>query len=153
GWYQHLYTFGPAALLVILIILLGAGLLMRQNGSLAKKNRILEVTLENMAHGLCMFDGAQRLIVCNARYTTMYGLDPEHMRPGTTLRAILDARVAAGSSPEAAQEYIETRIAEVSRNEPYCAVNELRDGKVIQVTHQPIDGGGWVAIHQDITDS
>ena len=24
---------------------------------------------------------------------------------------------------------------------------------MIQVTHQPIDGGGWVAIHQDITDS
>jgi diguanylate cyclase (GGDEF)-like protein len=75
------------------------------------------------------------------------------MRPGTTLRAILEARVAAGSSPEAAQEYIETRIAEVARNEPYSAVNELRDGKVIQVTHQPIDSGGWVAIHQDITDS
>ena len=32
-------------------------------------------------------------------------------------------------------------------------MNELRDGKMIQVTHQPIDGGGWVAIHQDITDS
>jgi len=153
AWYQHLYTFGPGALVVILIILLGTGLLMRQNGNLTRKNRILEVTLENMAHGLCMFDREQRLIVCNARYTAMYGLGPEDMRPGTTLRAILEARVAAGSSPEAAQEYIETRIAEVARNEPYCVVNELRDGKVIQVTHQPIDGGGWVAIHQDITDS
>ena len=81
------------------------------------------------------------------------GWAPSDMRPGTTLRAILEARVAAGSSPQAAQEYIETRIAEVTRNEPYCAVNELRDGRVIQVTHQPIDGGGWVAIHQDITDS
>jgi diguanylate cyclase (GGDEF)-like protein len=153
AWYQHLYTFGPGALVVILIILLGTGLLMRQNGSLTRKNRILEVTLENMAHGLCMFDREQRLIVCNARYTSMYGLGPEDMRPGTTLREILEARVAAGSSPEAAQEYIETRIGEVARNEPYCVVNELRDGKVIQVTHQPIDGGGWVAIHQDITDS
>ena len=153
AWYQHLYTFGPGALLVILIILLGTGLLMRQNGSLTRKNRILEVTLENMAHGLCMFDREQRLIVCNARYAGMYGLGPEDMRPGTTLRAILEARVAAGSSPQAGQEYIDTRLAEVARNEPYCVVNELRDGKVIQVTHQPIDGGGWVAIHQDITDS
>jgi diguanylate cyclase (GGDEF)-like protein/PAS domain S-box-containing protein len=153
AWYQHLATFGPAALLVVLIILLGTGLLMWQTGTLARKNRILEVTLENMAHGLCMFDGEQRLIVCNARYTKIYGLGPDDMQPGTTLRAILEARVVAGSSPEAAQEYIETRIAEVTRNEPYCAVNELRDGRVIQVTHQPIDGGGWVAIHQDITDS
>ena len=28
-----------------------------------------------MAHGLCMFDGQQRLIVCNERYAKMYGLD------------------------------------------------------------------------------
>jgi diguanylate cyclase (GGDEF)-like protein/PAS domain S-box-containing protein len=153
SWYQHLYTFGPAALLVISVILLGTGLLMWQTGNLAYKNRILEVTLENMAHGLCMFDGQQRLIVCNERYAKMYGLSPSEMRPGTKLRTILEARVAAGSSPAAAQEYIETRIAEVTRNEPYSAVNELRDGRVVAVTHQPIEGGGWVAIHQDITDS
>jgi diguanylate cyclase (GGDEF)-like protein len=153
SWYQHLYTFGPGALLVISVILLGTGLLMWQTGNLAYKNRILEVTLENMAHGLCMFDGQQRLIVCNARYAEMYGLSPGEMRPGTKLRTVLEARVAAGSSPAAAQEYIDTRLAEVSRNEPYCAVTELRDGRVISITHQPIEGGGWVAIHQDITDS
>jgi diguanylate cyclase (GGDEF)-like protein len=153
SWYQHLYTFGPGALLVISVILLGTGLLMWQTGNLAYKNRILEVTLENMAHGLCMFDGQQRLIVCNERYAKMYGLSPGEMRPGTKLRSILEARVAAGSSPAAAQEYIDTRLAEANRNEPYCAVTELRDGRVISITHQPIKGGGWVAIHQDITDS
>jgi diguanylate cyclase (GGDEF)-like protein/PAS domain S-box-containing protein len=153
SWYQHLYTFGPGALLVISVILLGTGLLMWQTGNLAYKNRILEVTLENMAHGLCMFDGQQRLIVCNERYAKMYGLSSDETRAGTKLRSILEARVAAGSSPAAAQEYIDTRIAEVTRNEPYSAVNELRDGRVVAVTHRPIEGGGWVAIHQDITDS
>jgi PAS domain S-box-containing protein len=153
GWYQHLYTFGPGALAVVVLILLGTAALTWQAGNLAKKNRILEVTLENMAHGLCMFDAGQRLIVCNERYAKMYGLSADQMRPGTTLRQILEARVAAGSSPEAAQEYIETRIDEVTRNEPYCAVNELRNGRFVAVTHQPIEGGGWVAIHQDITDS
>jgi diguanylate cyclase (GGDEF)-like protein len=148
-----LNTFVPATLLVISVILFGTGLLMWQTGNLAYKNRILEVTLENMAHGLCMFDGQQRLIVCNERYAKMYRLKPEEMRPGTTLRSILEARVAAGSSPAAGQEYIDTRLAEVTRNEPYSAVNELRDGRVVAVTHQPIEGGGWVAIHQDITDS
>jgi diguanylate cyclase (GGDEF)-like protein/PAS domain S-box-containing protein len=153
SWYQHLYRFGPGALLVISVILLGTGLLMWQTGNLAYKNRILEVTLENMAHGLCMFDGQHRLIVCNERYARMYGLSPSEIRPGTKLRSILEARVAAGNSPAATQEYIDTRLSEVTRNEPYCAVTELRDGRVISITHQPIEGGGWVAIHQDITDS
>jgi diguanylate cyclase (GGDEF)-like protein len=58
-----------------------------------------------------------------------------------------------GSSPAAAQEYIDTRISEVARNEPYSAENTRRDGRVVAVTHQPIEGGGWVAIHQDITAS
>ena len=33
--------------------------------------------LNNMSHGLCFFDGEQRLIVCNRRYLDMYGLPPE----------------------------------------------------------------------------
>src|ERR1051326_7512272 len=71
--------------------------------------------------------------------------------PGPRLRSILDARVAAGQSPADAQEYIAKRLAEVSRPEPYYAVNHLRDGRVIAVMHQPKRDGGWVAIHQDIT--
>jgi len=153
AWYQHLYTFGPVTLLTVLIILLGTGTLMWQTGDLARKNRILELTLENMAHGLCMFDGEQRLIVCNRRYAKMYGLSADEIRSGETLRAILEARVAAGSSPKGAEEYIETRLCEVTRSDPYCVVHELRDGRVVAITHQPIEGGGWVAIHQDITAS
>ena len=41
-----------------------------------------------------MYDGDHRLIVCNNRYREMYDLLPEQVRPGTTLRAVLEARVA-----------------------------------------------------------
>jgi diguanylate cyclase (GGDEF)-like protein/PAS domain S-box-containing protein len=119
--------------------------------SLEQTNMWFDAALENMTHGLCMFDRDQRLIVCNRRYGEMYGLTSEQTRPGTTLRAILEARVAAGNSPEDAQDYINRRQEEVTRPEPYYAVNELRDGRVYAVNHQPMQGGGWVAIHEDIT--
>ena len=119
--------------------------------SLEQTNVWFNAALENMAHGLCMFDRDQRLIVCNRRYGEMYGLTPEQTKPGTTLRTILDARVAAGHSPVDAQGYIANRLEEVGRPEPYYAVNELRDGRVYAVNHQPMRDGGWVAIHQDIT--
>jgi diguanylate cyclase (GGDEF)-like protein len=151
-WYHHLYTAGPLTAFVVLVFGVGAGVLMWQTRKLARKSDILEVTLENMTHGLCMFDGSQRLTVCNRRYVEMYGLAPGHATPGTTLRSILEARVEAGQSPKAAQEYIDSRMEEVAHNEPYYVVNELRDGRVVSVTHQPISGGGWVGIHQDITD-
>jgi diguanylate cyclase (GGDEF)-like protein/PAS domain S-box-containing protein len=150
-FYQHLAAFAPMAALLAVIIVLGTLLLAKLNHRLAAKSNLLELTLENMSQGLCMFDRNQRLVVCNRHYAQMYGLSPEETAPGTTLRSILEARVAAGQSPADAQEYIDGRLAEVARPEPYYAVNHLRDGRVIAVMHQPKSGGGWVAIHQDIT--
>jgi len=98
-----------------------------------------------------MFDRDQRLLVSNARYGEMYGLSPEQIRPGTTLRAILEARVAAGSVPADTENYIGTRLTEVARSEAHYVVNELRDGRFFAVSHQPMQNGGWVAIHQEIT--
>lgn len=111
----------------------------------------LDTALDHMAHGLCMFDCNQRLIVCNERYSHMYGLAPDQTKPGTALRSILEARVAVGRSPNDADTYIEQRLQEVRRPEPYYVENELRDGRIFAVSHQPMQDGGWVAIHQDIT--
>jgi diguanylate cyclase (GGDEF)-like protein len=42
-------------------------------------------------------------------------------------------------------------LEEVAKSQPYYSINELRDGRVFAVSHQPMQDGGWVAIHQDIT--
>jgi diguanylate cyclase (GGDEF)-like protein/PAS domain S-box-containing protein len=150
-FYAHIKSLLPMAILLAVLIVIGTFILARQNRRLATKTNLLELTLENMSQGLCMFDRAQRLVVCNRHYAEMYGLSPEQTAPGTSLREILEARVAAGQSPADAEEYIERRLREVSGPEPYYAVNHLRDGRIIAVMHQPRHDGGWVAIHQDIT--
>ncbi len=101
-----------------------------------------------------MFDGAQRLVVCNARYTEMYGLEPGDTRPGTPLRAILERRSAIGSCPHGAADFIERRAhaAANSGNRPYFAIDELQDGRIIALAHKPMASGGWVTIHQDVTE-
>jgi diguanylate cyclase (GGDEF)-like protein/PAS domain S-box-containing protein len=150
-FYAYIDSLLPMAILLGIIIVVGTAFLAKQNSRLATKTNLLELTLENMSQGLCMFDRAQRLVVCNRHYAEMYGLAPEQTAAGTTLRSILEARVAAGQSPADAAEYIERRLREVAAPEPYYAVNHLRDGRVIAVMHQPRRDGGWVAIHQDIT--
>ena len=90
----------------------------------------LDTALDHMAHGLCMFDRNERLIVCNERYSNMYGLTRDHTKPGTTLRAILEARAEAGTSPSDVERYIEQRLREVRRRDPYYVENELRDGRI-----------------------
>ena len=118
---------------------------------LQEQNLRFDAALENMPHGLCMFDRNECLIVCNERYGEMYGLTGEQTKRGVTLRSILEARVAVGHSPEDANRYIEERLAEVRRNDPYYTENAMRDGRVLGVNHRPMHDGGWVATHQDIT--
>jgi diguanylate cyclase (GGDEF)-like protein len=123
----------------------------RSKQSLEQTNVLFDTALKNMAHGLCMFDGDQRMVVCNPRYGEMYGLPPELTRRGTTLRALLEARVAMGTCPRNAEHFVEERLEEVGKSKPYYSVNELRDGRIFAVSHQPMHNGGWVSIHQDIT--
>jgi diguanylate cyclase (GGDEF)-like protein len=123
----------------------------RSKRSLEQTNVLFDTALRNMAHGLCMFDSDQRLVVCNGRYGEMYRLPPDLTKPGTTLRAILEARVASGCCPQDAEHYIEERLEEIAKSRPYYAVNELRDGRIYAVSHQPMQAGGWVAVHQDVT--
>ena len=112
----------------------------------------LDTALDNMSQGLCMFDAMQRLIICNHRYAELYGLDAEQTKPGTTLRAILEARIARGSAPADHESYIKDRIKEVAENKPYQITNRLSDGRYIFVVHRPMANGGWVATHEDITE-
>jgi diguanylate cyclase (GGDEF)-like protein/PAS domain S-box-containing protein len=113
----------------------------------------LDAALANMSQGLCMFDAEQRLIVCNKRYADLYELNQEHTRPGTTLREILEHRIASGNAPLDDESYIRNRIEEVTINKPYQITNKLRDGRHIAVVHRPMEGGAWLATHEDVTEA
>ena len=104
-----------------------------------------------MSQGLCIFDANQQLIVCNQQYADMYGLDRDLTNPGTFLRAILEHQIVIGNvrNPET---YIETRLKSVRAKRPYQIVNRLRDGRLISVVHRPMNDGGWVTTHTDVTE-
>jgi len=123
----------------------------RSNQSLMSEKLRLHSAIANMPHGVCMFGPDKRLVVANDLYSTMYGLSPEQAQPGTTLDAILQARIAIGSSPKDSDNYIGTRLQEAFLPEPGYIINELRDERIIGISRRPMPDGGSVAIHQDIT--
>jgi diguanylate cyclase (GGDEF)-like protein/PAS domain S-box-containing protein len=125
--------------------------LREREAELRLQNLRFNAALENMPQGLCMFDRDQRLVVSNVQYATLYGLDPERLKIGTPFRDILEWRVSNGSCPENGEAYIEGRLAEVDRGTSYFTVDEMQDGKYIEVIFQPLAEGGWVAIHDDVT--
>ena len=57
--------------------------LMAKTVELEQVNGRLDVALNNMTHGLCMFNARRQLIVCNDTYRRMYDLPPKLVEPGT----------------------------------------------------------------------
>ncbi len=120
--------------------------------TLSEQNMRLDGALNNMIQGLCMFDAQNRLLVWNERYRTMYSIDPKRIWHGCTIRDLLDARIEAGTFPLDADRYDgELRMA-LKQGKTFTLNIDLNDGRTIAVVNQPIEGGGWVAMHEDVTE-
>ncbi|MGI4769636.1 MAG: putative bifunctional diguanylate cyclase/phosphodiesterase [Janthinobacterium lividum] len=113
---------------------------------------LLDVVLENTPTGLCMFDRDRVLILCNAAYARLYDLPEELARPGTPLDAILAFRIRRENAPSDMESYFQ--VVEDARRQGAHAAQRiaLQDGRTIQVTHNPMRDGGYVAIHDEVTD-
>ncbi|MEF2072508.1 putative bifunctional diguanylate cyclase/phosphodiesterase [Consotaella aegiceratis] len=100
---------------------------------LSVQNARFDAALNNMTQGLCMFDTAGRLAIVNRRFAQMFGMP----RLGVPLRDIqLDDTIKQLLEPSP---------------EPVFS-HELSDGRIIEVVRQEIEGGGWVATLEDITE-
>lgn len=121
-------------------------------------NRCLDVALNNMGRGLSMFDAEARLIVCNELYREIYSLPEALTRPGTTLAAILRYHVKNETGRDDPQElagqrkWIKTHVAELALGKSFSHTQSLKSGRIILVSNQPLAGGGWVDIQEDITE-
>jgi len=123
------------------------------NRKLREKNLERDVVINNISHGLVMFDSAARMVVCNDRYRQMYDLPPDVTEPGSTILEFLRHPVASGAFPADAEDYVRDlqsvfAVGEAARHEV-----KTNDGRIIAIVNQPMDGGGWVATHEDITEA
>ena len=124
-----------------------------QEEKLRTRNLQFDTAINNMSQGLCFFDGAQRLIVCNDRYLEMYGLSRDRIHPGTTLAEIVDMRFEVGSFPAmSTDEYLKWRNNVAVSADPTDSVVELHNGRTFEIRHRPMPDSGWVATHEDITE-
>jgi diguanylate cyclase (GGDEF)-like protein len=124
-------------------------LLATRERELTTQNIRFDAALNNMTHGLAMYDKDNRLTVANRRYVEMYRLSPESTKPGCTLREMLQARAAAGTYGGNLDQYVGRKFIEgtVERK-----TTEIPDGRTINIVNCWMADGGWVSTHQDITE-
>ena len=114
--------------------------------------QLLRTVIDNMSQGVLLFDSGTRLVVCNQRYIEMYGLSQEVTKPGCTLRDLIDHRILAGTFSGDSEEYIARLLENIRSGKTFNSTVTLSDGRIISIVRKPIADGGWLAIHEDITE-
>jgi methyl-accepting chemotaxis protein len=138
-------------LLMALGIAAFAGLSIAQWIVLRRSNARFTRALDNMAQGLCVWAEDGRLVLCNRRYAQMYELTPRMARPGTTLREMLQHRIDSGTFTGDPDQYVADLMKGMAGGKPVTSVREHK-GRFIAIVNRPLEDGGWVATHEDITD-
>jgi diguanylate cyclase (GGDEF)-like protein len=116
-------------------------------------NTRFSTALSNMAQGLCMFDGENRLTVWNDRYVEFLSIPKHLLKVGTPLRDILIYRHSHVMQKPQDDPAVQARVTELLALAPDASrVDQLLDGKLMLLTRQPMADGGWVTLIEDITE-
>jgi diguanylate cyclase (GGDEF)-like protein/PAS domain S-box-containing protein len=117
-----------------------------------KNEHLLHTVLDNMEQGVLMFDANARLVFCNRRYLTMYGLSKEVAAPGCSLRELLQHRAQRGNFSDDLEGYVAKLVACLAEKKTFCNIVNSGGDRVVSIVNTPLPDGGWLATHEDITD-
>jgi PAS domain-containing protein len=161
-----LYMAGVAALVIIMLGGVALFCARQIRKDISKRRLEVDTALNNMQHGLLLFDAAGRLVLYNQRFLRMYHLAADAVKPGRTLSDLLRLRKAAGTFKGDPDRFVAKLVdADGSfRGDPDRQIarlfeegrvqtkeTELPDGRIIAITNQSTPGYGWVSVHEDIT--
>lgn len=121
--------------------------LIYQEGEMRTLLARFQAVFNNMPQGVTLFDKHDKLILANQQYAKYYKLDPGQIKPGTPLEDLRGHRRASGTV-----EYTSEAGVENTSRENQVGTWRLDDGRTIETRHHPVPGGGWVTVHNDITE-
>ena len=110
-----------------------------------------QMAIDAMSQGVCVFDADMRVVFFNQRLIELYRFDPNRMKPGVPWRDVIEMRDAAGTSPLKANSHLATHQPMRAGQQSHEWLDRLPDGRTLQVRRQALPGGGWISLHQDVT--
>ncbi len=127
-------------------------LFLRSKDARKSSEQLLAGVLESVPAGIIIFDEARRISHVNKHYASIYGLDPAAITVGMNEAALRTLRENAGLPVIGSQT---RRSVEYGHgNGEYFVENwQLRDGRYISMSQLPLPDGGFIAIHQDVSEA
>jgi methyl-accepting chemotaxis protein len=90
--------------------------------------------------------------MCNQQYLRMYKLSPEVVKPGCTLRALIEHRKETGLFTGDPEQYCKKIIDSIVAGKTSTWTIGASDGRMVHAINEPMPGGGWVSTHEDVTE-
>ena len=125
-----------SALLVAAIFFL---IVRQTSGERERSEQKLTTAVDNMSHGLLLFDSSGRLVMCNQRYIQMYRLSPDVIKPGRSFRDIIAHRKKMGSFNGDVDEHCDALLRDTARGQITREVIEMADGRSIRLLRRPLE--------------
>ncbi len=125
----------------------------KQEANLRQTNRRLDVALDHMSQGLCLFDAQNRLEVVNQRFFEIFGLQREKIQPGAAFQDILELSVACDNhGGKTVKELVAEQANYMRRYSNGTHLYELSGDRVVACAYNATSHGGWVATYEDVTE-
>lgn len=124
-----------------------------RTAELRDKNRMLDVVLGTISHGITLFDTDLNLVMCNQRFIDMLEYPTEFAAPGTPFERFVRWNVEHGEyGPGNVDQMVAERVA-LARNFLAHRLQRRRpNGRVLEIIGTPIPEIGFVTSYSDITE-
>ena len=132
----------------------------RSRAELARKNAILEATLENVAQGICLFDADGRIVAYNRRLLEMMRIPAWFADTNPGLEDVVRFQVENGipatppgfEGPERREELVRFFLERFhQQKEEATHLQPMSDGRCLEIQVSPTPDGGHVRTYTDIT--
>jgi PAS domain S-box-containing protein len=159
-WEERTLEIAIGAALSLGVIAVAA-LLIWQMGQLARSEAAVKLNelrfrdgIENMPDGFALYDGSDRLILWNTRFTEIHPQLEGRLRVGMPFREVLEITAAAGvlkGTKEDMERWIESRLAARRLEPSEERETTMADGRVVTLSRRQTADGGNVSLVRDIT--
>ena len=119
---------------------------------LAQRQAELRITFENMGDGVAMFDETQHLVAWNRKFQDILDVPDEALAARPTFVEYIRYLTERGEFGQGAEQEEQVRRIQATRGRATVFERTRPNGRVIEVRHNPVPGGGFVLIYADITE-
>ena len=126
----------------------------RLRRSVKETRRQLQTTLDTITEGFAFYDADDRLVVCNRQYRDLYHASAPAIVEGARFEDVIRYGAAHGQydlGGRTVEEVVDERLR-LHRNPQGTVVQQLGDGRWIQISERRTPDGGTAGIRTDVTD-